>query len=74
MNGGFEELDLLTIASLIIGYENLIENRAQNAYNDVNASNSQQAKFLLQEIYRKFDEQNVMLRKILDEVRKHENY
>lgn len=74
MNGGFEELDLLTIASLIIGYENLIENRAQNAYNDVNASNSQQAKFLLQEIYRKFDEQNVMLREILDEVRKHGNY
>lgn len=74
MNGGFEELDLLTIVSLIIGYENLIENRSQSAHNDVNASNSQQAKFLLQEIYRKFDEQNVMLREILDEVRKHENY
>lgn len=74
MNGGFEELDLLTIVSLIIGYENLIENRAQNAHNDVNASNSQQAKFLLQEIHRKFDEQSVMLREILDEVRKHENY
>lgn len=74
MNGGFEELDLLTVVSLIIGYENLVENRAQSAHNDVNASNSQQAKFLLQEIHRKFDEQNVMLREILDEVRKHENY
>lgn len=74
MNGGFEELDLLTVMSLIIGYENLIENRSQSAHNDVNASNSQQAKFLLQEIYRKFDEQNVMLKEILDEVRKHEDH
>ena len=74
MNGGFEELDLLTVMSLIIGYENLMENRSQSAHNDVNASNSQQAKFLLQEIYRKFDEQNVMLKEILDEVRKHEDH
>ena len=74
MNGGFKELDLLTVISLIIGYENLMENRSQNAHNDVNASNSQQAKFLLQEIYRKFDEQNVMLKEILDEVRKHEDH
>lgn len=74
MNGGFEELDLLTVISLIIGYENLMENRSQSAHNDVNASNSQQAKFLLQEIYRKFDEQNVMLKEILDEVRKHEDH
>ena len=74
MNGGFEELDLLTVISLIIGYENLMENRSQSAHNDVNASNSQQAKFLLREIHRKFDEQNVMLKEILDEVRKHEDY
>lgn len=74
MNGGFEELDLLTVISLIIGYENLMENRSQNAHNDVNVSNSQQAKFLLQEIYRKFDEQNVMLKEILNEVRKHEDH
>lgn len=74
MNGGFEELDLLTVISLIIGYENLMENRSQSAHNDVNASNSQQAKFLLQEIYRRFDEQNVMLKEILDEVRKHEDH
>lgn len=74
MNSGFEELDLLTVISLIIGYENLMENRSQSAHNDVNASNNQQAKFLLQEIYRKFDEQNVMLKEILDEVRKHEDH
>lgn len=74
MNGGFKELDLLTVISLIVGYENLMENRSQSAHNDVNASNSQQAKFLLQEIYRKFDEQNVMLKEILDEVRKHEDH
>lgn len=74
MNGGFEELDLLTVISLIIGYENLMENRSQSAHNDVNASNSQQAKFLLQKIHRKFDEQNVILKEILDEVRKHEDH
>lgn len=70
MNGGFEELDLLTVMSLIIGYENLMENRSQSAHNDVNASNSQQTKFLLQEIYRKFDEQNAILKKILEAVTK----
>lgn len=70
MNGGFEELDLLTVMSLIIGYENLIENRQQSAHNDVSAANDKQAQYLLEELGRKFDEQNAILKKILEAVTK----
>lgn len=42
---------------------NLLENREQSKQNDVQAANDQQAQYLLQEINRRFDEQN----KILDE-------
>lgn len=64
--GGIEFGDLVGIISLVFGYENLIENREQSEHNDVSAANDKQAQYLLSELSRKFDEQNEMLRKILE--------
>lgn len=59
-------MDILSIISLIIGYENLIENRCKSAQNDVNAANDKQAKYLLDEFGKRLDRQDAMLKKILD--------
>lgn len=61
----FSALDALTVLSFLLGYENLMENREQSRQNDVSAANDKQAEYLLEELGRKFDEQNAMLRKIL---------
>lgn len=68
-------LDMLTVASFMLGYENLMENRSQSAQsdkllrqNDVNQANDKQAQFLLKELKKQFDEQNEILRKILEVV------
>ena len=66
----YDELDLLAFFSFWIGYENLIENRQQSKQNDVSAANDKQAAFLLEELSRKFEEQNEMLRGILEAVKK----
>lgn len=61
----------------MLGYENLMESRSQSAQsdqllkqNDVQDANGKQAEYLLEELGRKFDEQNVMLKKILEVLRK----
>ena len=71
MNNNF--LDLLNAISLIIGMQNLKENREQSAHNDVQIANAEQTKYLLFEITKQFEEQNkilseqtIMLSKILD--------
>ena len=66
----YDELDLLAFLSFWLGYENLIENRQQSKHNDVSAANDKQAAFLLEELSRKFEEQNEMLRGILEAVKK----
>ena len=58
-----ELINLINVLSFVIGYSNLQENRQQSAHNDVQVANDKQAHYLLQEINRRFDEQN----KILDE-------
>ena len=68
MGESFKGLDILTVASFLLGYENLMENRKQSAQNDVAAANDKQAKYLLEELGRKFDEQNEMLRKIMEAI------
>ena len=68
MGESFKGLDILTVASFLLGYENLMENRQQSAQNDVAAANDKQAKYLLEELGRKFDEQNEMLRKIMEAI------
>ena len=66
-------INLINVLSFVIGYSNLSENRQQSDRNDVQAANKAQAKYLLNEINRRFDEQNkileeqnVMLAKLLD--------
>ena len=63
---GFRSLDILAVASFLLGYENLMENRQQSAQNDVAAANAKQADYLLREISRQFEEQNQLLNKILE--------
>lgn len=53
--------NLVNLIALALGYENLMENRSQSAYNDVHAANDKQAEYLLQQINARFDEQNKIL-------------
>lgn len=62
--------DLLNIVSILIGLQNLQENREQTAHNDVQIENDNQAKFLLDELKKQFDEQNKMLNEILQILKK----
>lgn len=62
----FNALDILTVASFLIGAKNLQENREQSVHNDVSAANEKQAEYLLQELSRKFEEQNAMLKEIME--------
>lgn len=54
-------MDAISILSLALGYENLLENRQQSAQNDIGAANDAQAKFMLEEINRRFEDQNKVL-------------
>lgn len=56
-----ELINLINVLAFMIGVENLQENRIQSAHNDVQAANDVQAKYLLEEINRRFDEQNKIL-------------
>lgn len=62
----FDTLDIISVLSFFLGYKNLMENREQSAHNDVSAANDKQARFLLQKLEQKFEEQNQMLREILE--------
>lgn len=68
-----KDLDALSVLSILLGYENLIENRQQSRQNDVQTANDKQAAFMLSELNHRFDEQNVMLKQIL-EVLTHEDH
>lgn len=61
-----ELINLINILSLVVGLQNMQENRAQSAHNDVQAANDKQAHFLLQEINRRFDEQSRMLERLIE--------
>ena len=65
-----EFLDVLSILSFYVGYENLIENRQQSVANDVSSANNKQAQALLAALGEQFEKQNEMLREILEAVRK----
>lgn len=75
MQNGLEFADFLALLSLYLGMKNLTENEQQSDQQlkilrqiDVGAANDKQAAYLLEELGRKFDEQNKMLRKILEVV------
>lgn len=56
-----ELINLINILSFVVGLENMQENRLQSAQNDVQVANDRQAEYLLNEINRRFDEQNKIL-------------
>lgn len=75
MNQKLEFSDLIGIISLYLGIRNLTENEQQSDAqlkllrdNDVQSANDRQAQYLLEELGRKFDEQNQMLKEILEKV------
>ena len=65
-NNTLKSLDILSIASFLLLYENLMENREQSRQNNVQSANDKQAKYLLEEIQRQFDEQNKKINRILE--------
>lgn len=77
MGDRLEFADWLGIVSLYLGVRNLTENEQQSdaqlkilRQNDVQSANDRQAAYLLEELGRKFDEQNKMLEEILKAVKK----
>lgn len=77
MNGNQLSVDTLVgFLSLYFGVRNLTENEQQSDAQlkilrqiDVGAENDRQAAYLLEELGRKFDEQNTMLKEILEAVK-----
>lgn len=53
--------NLLDLISVLVGLENLMENRQQSAENNVNSANQRQAKEILDDLHKQFDKQNAML-------------
>ena len=68
MNEGIKWADILGVASFMLGYENLLENRSQSAQNDVGAANDKQASYLLSEIGKRLDRQDRTLEAILNKL------
>lgn len=74
MNGRqFDALDAISVASFLLGVENLNENRQQSAQNDVNAANNKQASYLLSEIGKRLDRQDRTLEAILEKLERLES-
>lgn len=76
-NNGIEFSDFLALFSIYLGARNLVENGQQSDEQlkilrqiDVGAANEKQAAYLLEELGRKFDEQNELLNEILKVVKK----
>lgn len=72
-NEGIKWADVLGVASFMLGYENLLENRSQSAQNDVGAANDKQASYLLSEIGKRLDRQDRTLEAILEKLERLEN-
>lgn len=58
--------NLLNVISIMIGYQNLMENREQSAHNDIEKHNQKQANTILNDLHAKFEEQNHLLQEILN--------
>lgn len=59
-------MNAVDLAALLIGIMNLLENRAQTEQNDVNAANEREARYLLDELGKRLDAQDAMLKEILE--------
>lgn len=56
---------ILDAMSVVIGVQNLYENREQSAQNDIAKHNQEQAKFILNDLHKRLDYQNELLEEIL---------
>lgn len=56
---------ILDAISVVIGVQNLYENREQSAQNDIAKHNQEQAKFILNDLHERLDYQNNLLEEIL---------
>lgn len=70
-------IDLISILSFCIGLQNLSENRQQSEQSDdlikqidVDAANDRQARVLLEQLGQRFEEQNAMLKEILEVIKR----
>ena len=64
-NNNNQDVDILSVISVLLGMINVQENRLQSAQNDVQSANDKQAKFLLEAINKQFEEQNNKLDEII---------
>lgn len=58
-------MDMMQVASLLVGMQNLQENRMQTQHNDVQSANDRQAAYMLTEINKNFGEINAKLDRII---------
>lgn len=77
MERNLSYIDLISILSFCIGLENLSENRQQSEQSDdlikqidVDAANDRQARVLLEQLGQRFEEQNAMLKEILEVIKR----
>lgn len=61
LNGDVVFGDLLNFVSIMIGLQNLEENRQQSKANDVEKHNNIQEKHILSDIHEQFEKQNKLL-------------
>lgn len=62
--GQLDVIDIISVASFLLGYENLIENRSQSEQNDVGAANDKQTSYLLEKIGERLDKQDETLERL----------
>lgn len=68
-NGQLDFLDLITLASFVIALQNLDENITQSDKADLQEDLSNKADLLLNEIHGHLEEQDALLKQILEELR-----
>lgn len=68
-NGQLDFLDLITLASFVIALQNLDENITQSDKADLQEDLSNKADLLLREIHGHLEEQDALLRDILEELK-----
>ena len=69
-NGQLDFLDLITLASFVIALQNLEENITQSDKADLQQDLQEKTDNLLQEIHGHLEEQDALLKQILEEIRK----
>lgn len=69
-NGQLDFLDMITLASFVIALQNLEENVTQSDKAELQEDLANKADLLLQEIHGHLEEQDALLKKILEELNK----